>query len=294
MVTLASSVVDRVLRKVRRSANLTLLDGAITNAQTTVILDNVTYVGNFSRLEIGSELMVTTAVDKPNRVVTVIRGFLGTTAASAVDNAPVFVDPEFLRKDILDSINECLDDLYPDLYQVGQKELTYSSSIIGYALDAGTPRPLAVWAEFDSTSKNWKPIGDWDIETQANLTDFAGGQALMIRTALPNGARVRVSYPKPFVKIADETVDLEAVAGLATYMVDLPFYYAMAYMLSERENQRSQIQSAQAHQRSEDVPAFSAMQMASWYRARYEDKKKEALHRLLLENRKILRTSYGS
>lgn len=293
MVVLASAVIDRVMRKTRRSTQLTTLDGAISGVATDITLQSVEFIAAPTFLEIDSEVISVVSVDASSRIASVIRGFLGTQPVAHSNGEAVFISPEFLRQDILDLINECLDDLYPTLFRLSTNDLVSSDSV-GYELTADVSKPLAVWGQNDSSGFGWKPIGDWEFFPQADITDFPSGAALMIRASLPRGAKVRVIHATPFAPISAEADDIVGVSGIQPYMSDLPFYYAIAYTLAERENQRSRITSGQTHQRSQDVPAFSALQTANWYRARYDEKKQEAAYRQQLETRKIVRTGYGT
>lgn len=292
MPVLTSFVIDRVVRKTRRNTITTFLDGLIDNVQTTVIAGAVTFISVPAMIEVDSELMMVTDVDVPNRVLTVLRGHLGTVAAAHADRAPMFAAPEFLRQDMFDLVNECLDNLYPDLYRFNSVEITGSSDI-GYELPLNSPKPLSVWAKIGTRDKSWKPVGDWEFIDHADPTDFPNGSAISIRANV-GASKIRVTMPMPFARVVTEADDLEAVAGLQTYMTDLPYYYTMAYVLGERENSRSQVIAGQTHQRAQDVPPFSAMQAANWYRARYDQKKLESAIRLSKEVRRIIRTGYGS
>lgn len=291
MPVLTSFVIDRVVRKTRRNTITTFLDGALDNVQTTVVAGAVTFISVPAMIEIDSELMMVTDVDVPNRVLTVLRGHLGTIAAAHLDRAPLFVAPEFLRQDMFDLVNECLDNLYPDLYQFNSV-LIAGSSDIGYELPLGSPKPLSVWAKSGTRDKSWRPVGDWEFMDHADPTDFPSGSAIIVRANV-GASSIRVTMPMPFVRVTSEADDLEAISGLQTYMTDLPYYYTMAYVLGERENSRSQIVAGQAHQRAQDVPPFTAMQTANWYRARYDQKKSESAIRLMKETRKIVLTGYG-
>lgn len=290
---LVSALIDRVVRKTRRHTITTFLDGPIGPILPTVVVGSATFLSIPAVIEIDSELMSVIDIDVPNRTLTVLRGFLGTTAIDHADRAPVYVGPEFLRQDMFDLVNECIDGLYPDIYRFANADLIGSADI-GYGLPAGSPKPLAIWAQSGTRDRSWKAIADWEFISHADTTDFPTGVGVSIRANIGTGSRLRVTLMAPFDRVVDETDDLETVSGLQPYMTDLPYYYTMAYVLGERENNRSQIIAGQTHQRSQDVPPFSALQTANWYRARYDQKKMEAAIRLARETRTIVKGGYGS
>lgn len=290
-----TETIDRAFRKLRRKGVVTSLTTGIDNSETTVVLGSVDSVGPTSLIELEQELIQVLSVDRTSRSIEGVRGALGTTAASHSSGVAVYVDPEFLRVEALDMVNECLRDLYPTLYQIGAEPLSYNSSQIGLnlpTLDGGYP--LAVQAQVDSTAKNWEFLADWQYMPEADTTDFAQGKALMLRVSLPSDAKVRVLYPKPFTPLTVESEDLVSDAGLKDYMLDLPYYYIVGYSMPDREVNRSQSLAAENHQRSQDVPGFLALRTGEWYLARYNEKLEEARRRLLEELRHIRRTGYGS
>jgi hypothetical protein len=179
------------------------------------------------------------------------------------------------------------------LYAVESTDLTYNGSLIGYDLDSDAHDILSVVGEVDSTTDHWENMMDWRKLTNMPVSEFASGVGLMVRTALPHGANIRVTYSKPFTRLSAETEDLEADGGLADYMVDLPYYFAMSRLLVLEETERSQSSAAENHQRAQDVPGFLALRTGEWYLARYNDLKTTCYQRLRQAHRKTQGGSYG-
>jgi hypothetical protein len=269
------------------SANITDSDTALVG-----VLGNKIGVGDI--LEIGSEQLMVTAYVSGTKTATVIRGWFGSTAAAHSQNDPIYIRPRFRRDKIQDLINNCLYDLFPDLYQVATVEKTYSGSAIGYDLASDVHRVLRVDGEVDSNALEWVTISDWQYFPQANTSSFTSGKAIMLRRALPAGAVFRVTYSKAFDPVTAESDDLEADSGLAAYMTDLPYYFAMNRVMVDEEKRRSQILQAQNHQRSQDVPPFLALRTGEWYQARYQELRMNAKKRLIGDAPKSLIGGYGS
>jgi hypothetical protein len=170
--------------------------------------------------------------------------------------------------------------------------LIYDPGVIGYALDADALKVLRVDGELDFASFYWEPLRDW-IQVQQASSDFATGQSIQVRVALPGGALMRVTYTKMFGSIVDETTDLEAI-GLRPYMMDLPYYFAMNRLMVDEERHRSQIEAAENHQRAQDTPPFLALRTGEWYQARYEDRVMSARKVLRDEVKVQVGTGYGT
>lgn len=243
-------------------------------------------------VEIDSELILVRENDPANNTATVVRGWLGTTVAAHAANSPIYISPRILRSDILDLINDCLDDLYGrDLFAVGVAELTYGAMDALYEIPADASRILRIDAERDTMESFWAPVHDW---YKMDNAPTGTGNAVVLRAALPQGCSLRVVYTKAFEPVELESDDLEAVSGIKTYMVDPIFYFAMNRIMVSEEIKRSQIQSAQNHQRAADVPAFLSVRTGEWYQARYEDRVRSARKRLMDENRRVNVGGYGS
>jgi len=291
-------VIDRALKGIRLYDQPDVLDANITTAGQTTI----TYLGVLSGwgvttvAEINNELMLVTSVDYGNKIATVVRGWLGTTAqASVTAGAPIYLNPRLMRSDFLALINECLDDLMGhDLYATDVASFVYDPISIGYNLDSSLSKVLRVDAQTDAQAGLWEPIYDWHVQDNADTTEFASSKALMLRASLPFGAKVRVVYSKPFTSLADDTEDLEANAGMQDYMTDLVYYYIMRNLMVDEERRRSQMESAQNHQRSQDSPPFLSLRTGEWYGARYLDKIRTARARLRKETAVPMGAGYGS
>lgn len=296
MVTTGTTVIQKVLKGFRQKDQPDVLVGAINASDTAISYQGLLNGWGVSTVaEIEDELLLVTAVNEVNNTATVIRGWLGTTAASHSINLPIYLNPKMMRSDILGLINEAIEDMMNnDLYKVNTLGLTYASGTIGMDLDQAVTKVLRVDAQRDATSKYWDPTSDWTFVDNADTTDFPSGKALMLRASLDLGAGVRVIYAEDLTPLSAESEDLEADGGLTSYMADIPFYFAMNRLMVDAERERSQIQGAVNHQRAQDVPAFLSLRTGEWYQARYREKVKMARDRLRREVKSNRGTGYGS
>lgn len=290
----AQTQIDRVTKGFRIRSNPDLLTVAVDADD-----DQISYRGILqgwapgTRVEIDSELMLVTEVDTVNKVATVERGWLSTAAAHA-QGAPIFLNSRITASDVLELFNDCLEDLFGlDLYRVAAVEMDYDPSAIGYELPAEAVEILRVDALKDSMAGYWEPIYDWLEVDNTNLSDFSTGRAVMMRVALPPGG-FRVIYSMPFNRISSSDDDLEVDVGLRPYMFDLLFYFAMNRLMVDLERGRSQVESAQNHQRAQDSPPFLALRTGEWYQARYLDRVRTARAHQAKEVKKVRGTGYGS
>lgn len=294
---LASTVIDRVVKGFRARSNVDVLATAVDTTVTSIsysgIIDDAGWAPG-TTIEIGSEMMMVLEVDTNNNVATVSRGFL-STAVSHNANDLIFINPRTVRSDVLDLFNDAFTDMFGegDLFAVDAQTFTYDPTLIGYPLPVEVVEILRVDALKLDFAKYWEPVRDWLEIDNADPNEFANGKAIMLRTALPPG-EFRVIFSKAFNPLTDESEDLEIDVGLRPYMLDLPFYYAMNRMMVDLERQRSQIESAQSHQRAQDVPPFLAIRTGEWYQARYADRLKAARSILMKEAKKDRMTGYGS
>ncbi len=291
---LASTVINRVLKGFRQLDQPDVLNVAITTTseKTLTFLGILQGWGPSTVAEIDSELMLVTEVN--GSVATVVRGWLGTTPATHLIDTAIYLNVDMMRSDILDLMNESIGDLLShDLHAIDTVEKTYDSTKIGYDLDSAVKKILRVDAQTDASASLWDPVFDFFLVDNAP-DEFASGKAIMLKSSLPFGALFRVVYSKDFTDLEDETKDLEVDAGLAIYMTDLPFYFAMARLMVDSERHRAQIVGAVNHQRAADSPPFLALRTGEWYQARYLDHINTARARLRMETRRPMGTGYGS
>lgn len=297
MVTIVSSVVDRVVKDFRFHDTPDVLRVPISIGDTTLEFSHIVPSwGPGVIVEMGSELILVLTVDENDHSANVVRGWLNTTPAPHAENTAIFIAPRIFRGDVINLINDCLLDIYPRVFATGQTELIdYNSRIIGYELPGDVDDVLAVYGEVNGKANEWTPLADWEYLDHQAIEAFTSERALMLRVSLPSNARFMANYSRPFGTVANENYDLESNdVGLRPYMVDLPFYYAMSRLMIDEEKQRSQIDSAQAHQRSVDVPAFLALRTGEWYKARYEERLVRCMETQKYEAHRLRLAGYGS
>ena len=140
MSTTIGDLVDRVYREYLEPPesveSYSYLTGNISDSATTLNYANDMFsveeedaLDAGCIIEIGQELMFSTALNTVTNEVTVTRGARGTTAAAHIAGDLIKIRPEFPRKNVFDAVCDQIENLYPTLFAVETKTIT---SGIGY------------------------------------------------------------------------------------------------------------------------------------------------------------------
>ena len=203
MSTNIGNLVDRVYREylepmddltsyttlateVNTSATSIVFDGDLLTQEEEDAMDAGTII------ECEQELMRCTALDTVNNTVTVVRGVLGTTAATHVVGKVIKIAPVFPRKNVFDAVCDQIKNLYPTLFAVETKSIT---SKVGYIpLDGSTDNHLVA-----------------PIKAISQYTDFSAGSD-ETGTVFAGVATELVDLPNPFTY-----TDADGVSQTITY-----------------------------------------------------------------------------
>ena len=290
----ASTVINRVAKAFNRHDNADVLSTEMNSSTTSLVYSGILPAwGPGTVVEIEQELMLVQSVDTSLKTATVVRGWLNTTAATHAASSVIYVNPRVSRDDILDLFNDCLTAIFPTIYKVSVQTHTYDTNTIGYNMPAGTSKILSVQYQVNSTAEQWEHIGDFELLSNMNTSDFAGGNAVMIRKSLPSAASIRVVYASPFTRFTAEANDMTSAVGLQDYMTDLLFYFSLNRLMVQEELENTQKKNAQSHQRSQESPSFLSVRTGEWYQARFEELLQDCKNRLNLENKPFIMSRYG-
>ena len=207
-----STLVDRIYRdflnKPDDLAAFSRLDGAITDSATSLTYEDGLFSVEEENLleagalvEIDQELMLVTDANSSTRVLTVSRGYAGTTAAAHSDKDNIFLNPTFPRKSVFDAVADNIVRLYPSLYNVTTTNVTSTST---YAeVPASTVEVLTSYVQNASgeqyTSAGIELLRDFPPSTTNTAVQFYNTS---------NGKTVHLVIKRKFVRPTSETVDL--------------------------------------------------------------------------------------
>ncbi len=122
-------------------------------------------------IECEQELMYCTDLDTVNNQVTVVRGALGTTAATHAEGKVIKIAPVFTRKAVFDAVVDQINNLFPTLFAVDTQSVTVGDgyTLLGSYDSVGTHNyivsiigAISQYTDFssnsDTTGVNFAPV----------------------------------------------------------------------------------------------------------------------------------------
>jgi len=248
------NLVDRVFREYLEPADsvesYSYLTGGISDSDTTLAYANDMFSSEEEDaldagaiIEVGQELMFSTALNTVTNEITVTRGARGTTAAAHNASNLIKITPSFTRKAVFDAVSDQIKNLYPTLFAVETIELTASTGykLLGtYGSDVDTNNYLIAPLKAISQYTDWQSGSDqtglkyngvaiemidlpnpfvWTDDTQTERTKtYTSGPNVVHAVqfvGISAGHTVFVTFKKKFVAPTSEATTLSSV-GLET------------------------------------------------------------------------------
>lgn len=240
------------------------LGGDISDSATTVLLDSSLRLGSVaagSVLSVDSELMY--VWDASDSSATVLRGHMGTTAASHASGTVMEVNPRWPRSYIVDELLNEIRSFGPRLWR--PVTVTYSVDADTSAVDVG-----ASYSSFISVvdvrrspvDSSWFPEQTWprvrgvDVRRGLPTASFPSGAAVMFKGGLGYVGSLSITYAMPFTTTGfTEASDLVTDVGLAESMQDIPAIGAAMRLMRPREAVRTDTHAQGERRLAEEVPA---------------------------------------
>lgn len=211
-----------------------------------------------AKLSLGLEDLYVQDVAQASRTAVVSRGEFGSTAATHASGDTVLVNPRYTDAQILRAVDNELRSLSANgLFQVTHKDFPYNAAIEGYDLAAGVLSVIDVHYQAIGPSLDWPtvPRSLWDHQRMDATSEFASGQALMIRDALDPGRTVRVKYKAAFTLLTALAQDVTAISGLPATATDILALGAAIRLTAGGEVRRNQTEAQPDTRLRQDVPA---------------------------------------
>ena len=248
------NLVDRVFREYLEPMDsvesYSYLTGGISSSDTTLGYANDMFsveeedsLDAGAIIEVGQELMFSTALNTVTNEITVTRGARGTTAAAHDAGDIIKITPAFPRKNVFDAVSDQIKNLYPTLFAVETIELTASTGykLLGtYGTDVDTYNYLVAPLKAISQYTDWQSGSDqtglkyngvaiemidlpnpfvWTDDTQTERTKtYTSGPNVVHAVqfvGISAGHTVYVTFKKKFVAPTSEATTLSSV-GLET------------------------------------------------------------------------------
>ena len=247
-------LVDRVFREYLEPADsvesYSYLTGGISNSATTLGYANDMFsveeedaLDAGAIIEVGQELMYSTALNTVTNEITVVRGARGTTAAAHSAGDLIKITPSFARKNVYDAICDQIENLYPTLFAVNTQTFTSGTGyrIIGtYGSDVDSNNylvaPLKALSQYTDFAAGTDETGlkfigvaveMVDLPNGFTWTDESGTERTKTYTTGPqvvhalqfqgisSGYEIYVTFKKKFVPPTSEATTLSSI-GLET------------------------------------------------------------------------------
>ena len=194
-------------------------------------------------IEVGQELMFSTALNTVSNEITITRGARGTTAAEHLAGSIIKITPAFPRKNVFDAVSDQIKNLYPTLFAVETIELTASTGykLLGtYGSDSDSYNYLVAPLKAISQYTDWQSGSDqtglkyngvaiemidlpnpftWTDDTQTERTKtYTSGPSVVHAVqfvGVSAGHTVFITFKKKFIAPTLETTTLASI-GLET------------------------------------------------------------------------------
>lgn len=243
------------------------LNGAITSGATSVFLDfGASSVRPQARLEIGNEILQVWQAGGGTREWVVARGWDGSTAAAAADEALVRVNPRWTRMTLARQLARELR-AWPAAVCIpvsADFEVTVGTEAIDLDGLAGVDvrRVLRVVRENGDPNDAAWPAVPHTLERSSNATAFPSGYALYLPDGCPTDATLRVTVGiGPAAPAAvDFTDDLGTDYGLTHRLADAAMLGVAGRLLMASEVVRTDTASQPRARVADDVPAGHRLQ----------------------------------
>lgn len=228
--------------------------------------------------EIDNELVYVNNTDSSGLTLAPFgRGFKGSVAAAHSLNAMVVFDPAFPKVEIHKAINQCIEGLYPSLYQIKTFDIDpYTQSQIGYDLPTDCDKVLEVKWKYPGAMNAWLPVSRWSFDS--NSPEVNGNSINIYEDILPG--TIRVVYMAKFGTFAADS-DTFASVGLSESMADLVLYGVTSRMVRFLDPARLQATGVENLSRAGVVASGDAGKIANQLYAMYQQRLNEERTRLL-------------
>ena len=273
MSSTIGDLVDRVFREYLEPADsvesYSYLTGGVSDSATTIGYANDMFsveeedaLDAGAIIEVGQELMFSTALNTVTNEITVTRGARGTTAAAHSAGDLIKITPAFPRKNVYDAVTDQIKNLYPTLFAVETLELVSGTGyrLLGtYGTDGDTYNhivaPLKAISQYtdwssgsDQTGLTYKGVAvelidlpnpfTWTDDTQTERTKtYTTGPNVVHALqfyGIANGHTVFVTFKKKFVAPTSEATTLASV-GLETEYEPIVMAGVAAQMLAGKD-----------------------------------------------------------
>ena len=259
MATTVATLIEETRRLVYGSSRLTLnrLAAGISASDTTLTLElDVKDATQGALIAIDDELMWVLTSTAASKQITVIRAWLGTTAATHSLAAVIEVNPRFPRVYIKRALQQEVDSWGTRLFKVQNSNIAFTSTTRTY--DLAITNFINIidvrFSPYRGLTTRSNPYR-WAILRDMDTADFASGNAIEFLANMPTSGTARIKASVKFdVTTWNDATDVEGL-GLTTSMCDIPTFGAAWRLMSAKEVGRTNLTAQPEPRKAEEVPA---------------------------------------
>ena len=211
---LTDDVLSMLRGYVRSQESVTAMDGSLNATATSFNVDDGSRLG-MGRAEIDDELVYINSVTT-NFVALQPwgRGVDGSTAATHADDARVTFNPLFPRHFVKRAINDAVQSIGVELKALDVTTFTAVASKNTYSLPAATKAVNQITWQTVGPSGRWETARRWQVDLEANSTQYTSGKTVTIWDPIVPGRTVQVRVMKEPGFMVSGSDTLESTAGL--------------------------------------------------------------------------------
>ncbi len=240
-------------------ARVETLNEALDTTETGVDVVSTTapaavFVGDY--IGIDYEVMLVTAIS--GTTLTVLRGQLGTTAATHDSGAVIDLAPRFARGLILLTLADELRSWPRDLFRVETADIDFPADTRTVELPVGYPGEVLriLRAQRITDYVGYDDVRDGKARLIRDFDVFPSGYGIQMQSAYSQDVSVTVTWAMGFNLTGVTTSSTTtATIGLDDSMLDIPPLGAAARLLAAREVERTDTQAQGQTRRAEEVQA---------------------------------------
>lgn len=239
---------------------------AYNNSTSSIVLDNTTTLAPGAILDANFELMYVVAWNESTQTATVIRGFLGTTAAGGDTNDLVRINPRFPTPSIMDTILEELRSWDDRLFTVELETVTWGAEAHSVEISPSVEPYRLLYARLRPASTNeprafFRPI----MRRSEAASQFTSGISLFNEWTFGSDRTVDLAYAVPFdLSAVTSSTSLEGL-GLTAGMLEILKWGALARLVAGKEAGRLDPTAYGRPDLEQAVPASSLLQASAQY-----------------------------
>lgn len=228
-------------------------------------------------IEIDSELLNVMSINQSANTITILpgcRGFYGSVPASHANQALIVNNAKFPKIRVQDAINDCINEVFPELFAVGSQEITKLAVQYEYPMPAAADSVLQVDYEVIGPSKIWPSMRRWRFNPNASNIrgDFPDNKSIFLGEEVTPGRIIRVTYVMVPNTLVDDTDVFTDVSGLPETAKDAVVYGACAKLLVAYDAARLQMDSIESSERASMTQPTSAANTSKYFMAIYKDR----------------------